>query len=354
MFVSIVAGPATRAFCQELPPTLARERLEVFEPAAGSEPEEIIRRLKAMAGEKALDHLLIVCEPERPVMAYASLFAEAGRLPQELGRVAFAIKASALLDHHSMSCFIAEQIEFAGDLFLEADSNNEQFHLAESMARILNPAAKVLRLEEANVAAWCCGSGTPFDFETAWNGGGWRKLIDGDLTIARADSRITAFGYGARRPFHPDRFWNLLRKDLGGVFRAKGFFWLATRMNEVGGLNLAGSELHCAAAGNWWAARDEHIRESEMPERTRKEWMEPFGDRRQSFAVIALDAEENRLRTQLDACLLTESEMRSGSDGWKNLTDPFPSWSSHSHHHHDHEHECDHHHGSEEHDCCHH
>jgi G3E family GTPase len=164
---------------------------------------------------------------------------------------------------------------------------------------------------------------------------------------------VVAFGYHARRPFHPERFWKLLQQNLRGLFRAKGFFWLASRMNEVGGLNLAGSELHCASAGNWWAARDQPSRDSEMPGRTRAEWQEPFGDRRQSFALMALDSDGSALRSQIDACLLTDAEMAAGPPSWSDLPDPFPSWSSHAHVHH-HDHECDHDHGSDAHDCCHH
>src|SRR6478672_8049537 len=214
MFVSIVAGPATAAFLQKLPLAAASRRLAVFEQPSGAEPEEIIRRLNAIADEGAVDHLIIACEPERPVMAYASLFAEAGRVSARLGRVAFAIKVSSLLDPHSMSCFIAEQIEFAGDLFLEADSDDKEFRLAESMARILNPMAKVLPLDEANVAEWSTDQARTFDFNAAWNGGGWRKLIDGAQSNVRADDRITAFAYLARRPFHSERFWSLLQKEL--------------------------------------------------------------------------------------------------------------------------------------------
>jgi hypothetical protein len=145
----------------------------------------------------------------------------------------------------------------------------------------------------------------------------------------------------------------LLEKGLRGVFRAKGFFWLATRMDEVGGLNLAGSELQCASAGHWWATRDVHSRESQMPERTRKQWQEPFGDRRQSFAVMALNVSQETLQHQLDGCLLTDDEMAVGERGWSAFPDPFPSWTAHSHPHaHHHDHECDHDHGSHEHDCC--
>ena len=75
------------------------------------------------------------------------------------------------------------------------------------------------------------------------------------------------------------------------MFRAKGFFWLATRMDIVGGLNIAGSECHYSPAGQWWAANDheEHSGHAEIPDRLKKEWAEPFGDRRQAIAFMGID-----------------------------------------------------------------
>jgi G3E family GTPase len=300
-------------------------------------------------------------------MAYASLFVGAEHAPQTLNDVSqltttvFAIQPAALLGailsrgtNSLPACFIAEQIEFVSDIFLEALSDDQDSNLARSIALALNPRAQVLPLSPAAVEKWGDpGNNISFDFDAALNGAGWRQLLDVEPPSVIPDKRITGFGYSARRPFHPERFWNLLQQNWRGVFRAKGFFWLATRMDEVGGLNLAGSELHCASAGAWWAARDQSSRESEMPGRTQAEWQEPFGDRRQSFAIMALDVERATLQSPLDACLLTDAEMSEGPNSWKNFSDPFPSWSAQSHAHH-HDHECDHDHGSDEHDCCHH
>jgi G3E family GTPase len=46
--------------------------------------------------------------------------------------------------------------------------------------------------------------------------------------------------YKARRPFHPARLWDFVMRDLGKVFRSKGFFWLATRHDEMGVWSQAG------------------------------------------------------------------------------------------------------------------
>jgi G3E family GTPase len=298
-------------------------------------------------------------------MAYASLFA-AGDLSRTLNEVsrltniAFAMETATLFDailgrrtSSQPACLVAEQMEFVSHIFLEQGARDSDFDLARSIASILNPRAKVARLSRSEVKTLCNISSTSFDFEAALNGAGWRQLLEAKQPAAGTDNKITAFGYRARRPFHPERFWNLLQHHWQNIFRAKGFFWLATRMDEVGGLNLAGSELHCASAGAWWASRDESSRETEMAERTRAEWQEPFGDRRQSFAVMALEADRATLQSALDACLLTDAEAAEGPESWQKFADPFPSWSAHAHAHH-HDDECGHDHGSEEHDCCHH
>ena len=353
MSVSIVAGPCASAVVRILAPAKAKPRIGRFIGTAAAEPDELIRRIKGIAEAGETDHLILQCEQERPAMAYASLFLENDTVPTLAGicrltGVAFAVESSALAG--AVGCFVAEQIEFVNYIFIQPGSGEGVFRTSRSIALTLNPRAQVTELTETAVNTWAENAAGSFHFDEALKGAGWRKLLDGELAPSE-DPRIAAFAYSAQRPFHPERFWNLLKRDLTGVFRAKGFFWLATRMDEVGGLNLAGPELHCSSAGKWWAACDAATREPEMPERTRKEWREPFGDRRQSFAVMALDTDRQILRERLDACLLSDSEMAEGEQRWANFADPFPSWSSHSHAHH--EHECEHDHG-DEHDCCHH
>lgn len=42
---------------------------------------------------------------------------------------------------------------------------------------------------------------------------------------------IGSFVWRVRRPLHPERFMQFLNSDWEGVLRAKGYFWLATRMD---------------------------------------------------------------------------------------------------------------------------
>jgi G3E family GTPase len=382
MSVSIIAGPGADALLGNLDSTPNRSvgllttepwpgptALTIIQQPSGSSPEQIIARITTISEERAVNELIIRCEPERPPMAYASLFAGtapgASRLADiaQLTATIFAIEATTFLDailartsNPIPACFMAEQMEFVDQMVFD---DSPDFDLARSIALALNPGAQVSRLGEA-AAAW--GTNFPasaFDFNAALERAGWRRLLD-DQGVVGASGRITTVGYSARRPFHPERFSNFLQQKSEAVFRAKGFFWLASRMDEVGGLNLAGSDLHCSSAGSWWAIRDAPSRDAEMPEHARRQWKEPFGDRRQTFGIMALDVDRQTLQASLDACLLNDAELSQGPEAWRDFPDPLPSWPhhhAHSHEHshsHSHEHECDHHHhDSDEHHCCH-
>jgi G3E family GTPase len=369
--VLIIAGPSAAEFCRKVEAMKEKRRMvlpagAISHEGHGPDPAEIGKRIRSIAEEGTIDHLVIECAPEVPAMAYASIFLPQGNPSgpltdvARLATTALAISPSNLLDalvdrravpNLASPCLIAEQLEFVDNVILDGPQNDPNFKRAAAVALTLNPRAEVRHLSPETLEKLFEDNESSFDFNAGLEGAGWRKLIDADEPGHSKQDNITAFAFRARRPFHAERFWALLQTELPGIFRAKGFFWLATRMDMVGGLNLAGSELHCAPAGTWWVARDDRAHQCDMPERTRKEWKEPFGDRRQAIAFMGIDFDANALRARLEACLLTDSEMAAGEEGWHDLADPFPSCSTHSH---EHEHACGHEHGSEEHDCCHH
>jgi G3E family GTPase len=224
---------------------------------------------------------------------------------------------------------------------LNGEPDGRDFKLAHAVASALNPSARIIQRSHGTTPPKLLDAGRSFDFEVALAGAGWRRMMEGEPVARRGDEGVTLFVYRARRPFHAEKFWNLIQKPFPDVFRAKGFFWLASRMDLVGGLNIAGAECHYSPAGQWWASNNPA--DAEIPDRLKKEWAEPFGDRRQAISFMGIDLNWAELSARLDACLLSMSEMKLGEHGWAALPDPFPSWSPKAH-----DHECD------DHDCCHH
>jgi G3E family GTPase len=381
--VSILAGPAVRVILQDAVSRdancrfglLARsqadshalhDQLMVEELAAASgggyDPSRLRAQISAIAEKAVVDHLVIECDPQTHPIAFASLFLPDGGAGQRFSEVArlssivLAIDSETLINsvvkgNHASGvtspCIIADQIECADVIVLNGAPAGHDFRLARAVVSALNPSGSVLEMSHEARAPKVLDAERSFDFEAAFAGAGWRRLMEEEPEARRGDEGVTTFVYRARQPFHPEKFWNLIQKPFPGVFRAKGFFWLASRMSVVGGLNIAGSECHYSPAGQWWAAHDraDASRHGEIPDRLKKEWAEPFGDRRQAIAFIGIEINSPELSAQLDACLLSDSEMKSGERSWAMLPDPFPAWASKSH---DHDHECG------EHDCCNH
>jgi hypothetical protein len=183
MSVSVIAGPSAETVISGLRANIGK-RFAIFEPDAQSRPEEIVSRLRATAVKGEADHLIILCEAERPLMAYAFLFADELADVSQLTSAAFAIDSETLLDSlldrkaNSLSAsFIAEQMEFASDIFLDR-AHGPDFELARSITTALNPRARVSPLTDADVSAWMDRRAAKFDFDQALNGAGWRKLLD--------------------------------------------------------------------------------------------------------------------------------------------------------------------------------
>jgi hypothetical protein len=108
----------------------------------------------------------------------------------------------------------------------------------------------------------------------------------------------------------------------------KGFFWLATRMEEVGAWSQAGAAGSVTGAGFWWAAAPKTAWPDD--EETRAEidsmWKEPHGDRRQELVMIGIRMDEAALRAGFDRCLLTDDELAGGPAAWARFEDPFEQW----------------------------
>lgn len=233
-------------------------------------------------------------------------------------------------DERSVVDLLIDQVEFADVLVLNKIDliPPEEADQIEALLRKLNPDAQIVRTSFGRVPLHAILNTGRFDFERAAQAPGWLKELRGEHMPETEEYGISSFVYRARRPFHPQRFWDLIHDEWPGVLRSKGVIWLATRMEMSGLWSQAGRACRVAPGGMWWAA----LPEDELPDDPEDEaylaqvWHSQWGDRRQELVLIGQAMDEATLRARLDACLLTDDEMALGPEGWAQFADPFGEW----------------------------
>jgi len=233
-------------------------------------------------------------------------------------------------DQRTVVDLLIEQVEFCDVIVV----NKGDLVSTDDMARLvsilhrLNPRAEVVVSTFGKVPLEKILDTGKFSFEAASTAAGWLKEMRGEHVPETEEYGIASFAYRARRPFHPQRYWNLIHSEWEGVLRSKGYFWLASRMTFVGSWSQAGGACRHGAAGMWWSAVD------------RADWPDDpdylaqieakiegsYGDRRQELVFIGLGMDVQAITGKLDACLLTDKEMALGEKAWAHFPDPFPTW----------------------------
>jgi len=239
-------------------------------------------------------------------------------------------------DNRTVVDLLVEQVEFCDVIVI----NKIDLVSSEDLGRLhhiltsLNPRAKIVVSKFGCVPLDAILNTGLFDFEQAEQAPGWLMELRGEHIPESEQYGIKSFVYQARRPFHPQRFWNLINSEWKGVLRSKGYFWLASRFDFAGNWSQAGGVCHHGSAGLWWSAVDP----SQWPDdpeylgQIKEKWNNDFGDRRQELVFIGIDVDEPTMHDRLNACLLTDSEMQLGKDVLCALPDPFPHWGNEMEH----------------------
>jgi G3E family GTPase len=259
---------------------------------------------------------------------------DAARVLQDFNEIVFLADRDEGVDENDDRTIIdllTEQIEFADVLLVNKTDllSPDELVRVRGLIKVLNPTAQYYETSNSNVPLSAVINTGLYDVETASLAAGWvRELTGQGHTPETEEYGISSFVYRARRPFHPQRLYKMLNRKWPGVLRAKGHFWLATRMDAVAELALAGTQMRYHRIGSWWAAmpQDRWPEGEEWQAMQAQYWQEPYGDRRQEIVIIGQTYDKNALITDLDACLLQDQEMALGEAAWKKLKDPFPAW----------------------------
>ena len=233
-------------------------------------------------------------------------------------------------DERSIADLLTDQVEFADVILVNKCDLVDEMELrqAEAMIRTLNADAKLIRTTNAEVDLHeIIGTGR-FDMQAAMNSPQWLKELNEEHTPETEEYGISSFVYRARRPFHPQRLYDMVTGGFLKTTRSKGFCWIATKHEFAAMWSQAGGSFRIAPAGRWWAVapRDRWPDDAESREWIESKWEDPFGDRRQEVVMIGVKLDEAYTRSLLDSCLLTDEELAMGADALAAWPDPFPEW----------------------------
>jgi len=233
-------------------------------------------------------------------------------------------------DERSVVDLLVDQIEFCDLLVLNKTDllSAEQLRQLQGILRALNPHARLVTSQFGQLPLDLLLDTGRFDFDQATQAPGWLQTLRGEHQPESEEYGIRNFVYRARRPFHPQRFWQVVNHQMAGVLRSRGYFWLATRPEFAGVWSQAGALARQGYAGRWWVSvpREQWPQDTDSLNVIAEQWQEGTGDARQELVFIGIEMNENGLRTALNEALLTPQEMAAGAGEWLTFADPVPGW----------------------------
>jgi G3E family GTPase len=233
-------------------------------------------------------------------------------------------------DQRTVVDLLIEQVEFCDVIVINKVDLVSEEEREQLMAILhgLNPRARIETSEFGRVALDRVLNTGLFDFNEASLAPGWLQEMRGTHTPETEEYGIGSFVYRARRPFHPQRFFDFVESEWPGVVRSKGYFWLASHPALAGSWSQAGAVARHGPAGYWWAAvpKERWPEDPETVAHINAKWDSRVGDARQELVLIGMEMDEATLCACFNACLLTDEELAQGPDAWSRLDNPFPEW----------------------------
>jgi G3E family GTPase len=336
--------------------------------------EDLLHEIKRLAEEKRFDYLVIESTGISEPMPVAETFAfedEKGNKLSDFARLdtlVTVVDAKNFLrdyqesesleerglqandeDERTVTDLLIDQVEFSDIIVINKADLVSSDELAELTAILhrLNPVAQIQTTTLSQVPLATILNTQLFDFDRASSAAGWMQELNRGGSTSKLSERksekdeygISSFVYRARKPFHPKRIWDVFNQVWPGVIRSKGFFWMASRPDDIGIWSQAGIVSSVEAGGKWYASMDQEewgldpdeATDAAEIQRIQSVWEKPWGDRMQEIVIIGSKMDEPALRALLDSALLSESEFETlNQEGRKAFMgpdcDPFPSW----------------------------
>ena len=233
-------------------------------------------------------------------------------------------------DQRSIAHLLVDQVEFADVILINKTDlvSKEDLKHLYGIIRSLNRDAKVIETSRSQVALDEILNTNRFDFDKASQSPGWLKVMRGDESKETDEYGVSSFSFDARKPFHPERLFKFLHTGFPGLYRAKGFFWIASQPDFMAEMAIAGTVREYHPKGFWWTSVNEEDwpKDEESLAYIKENWHPHFGDRSQKLVFIGKNNILGKIKECLEESLFTDEELSKSADFIKQLKDPFGDW----------------------------
>jgi G3E family GTPase len=228
-------------------------------------------------------------------------------------------------DQRSIVNLLTDQIEFANVIVLNKTDlvTPENLKLLQGLLVKLNPDAKIIKSTFGKIDSKEILNTKMFDYDKAQQAAGWIKELNNEHTPETEEYGINSFVFRDPRPFNAERLWNYIQtKWPTNVIRSKGIFWMASRPAEALLWSQAGGSSKAEVYGKWWASvswadRAKSAAYMENQDHIQKKWDKTWGDRLNELVIIGQILDKEKVRKELEGCLLTTAEIKFYQEGGK-------------------------------------
>lgn len=235
-------------------------------------------------------------------------------------------------DERSIVNLLTDQIEFANVILLNKVDlvNEDQLKLVYGMLQGLNPGAKLITTTNSKVPINEVINTGLFNYEEAESSAGWIRELENEHVPETEEYGISSFVFRSKKPFHPERFLTYVNAQFPqNIIRSKGLFWLASRPDQALVWSSAGGSLKTESAGVWWASmpasqRFDYMAFVENQAQIEDSWDSQFGDRKNELVFIGIQMEEDKIKRDLNDCLLTDVEIKFWKNDHLTMVDKWP------------------------------
>jgi len=251
-------------------------------------------------------------------------------------------------DFRTLNELLVSQVEFSDVILLNKASllSEEETGRVRTLIKAINSQAKIIETDYSKVDLKEVIQTGLFNFDKLLQSPTWLEIINGQHEAHRTTDEnedhhdkyaIDSFVYRRRdRPFHPERLMKFIEtvmapdetddKSRRKILRSKGFFWVASRPEQMMIWSQASGLIDLTSGGTWWADTPEE----NWPEEERENIQEEVkasrsGDRRQELVFIGVGMNDKDITKELDSCLLSDSEVEAGIEAWREFADPLPA-----------------------------